>query len=430
MVSTLTNTALLAVVCVGVGVWLLWASTTSDISSSSSSSNSSSSSSSWWHFSSLPFSSTTHVVRQQKQQQSNSQSQSQHRDEGAYGAAPFCRADGTCHETPWIASPRTVYSAWTREQYDAWWRCHATLNITARMCARQHARQRHEEQQLQQSSSSSSSSLSSTSSSLPPRSLILIGDSITESWLGTGMGIPKARTEGVPAVLDEWMQFSTIISSNNNHNRNNSPLILAISGDQTQHVLYRLQHGELLDDVYPATDPNAIYVLLIGTNNLGSGELPGPTAQGIIAIARYILERTRGFVLVLDILPRGDGRTLLPNLCPPRCTNDGRPFTSFLPAIARVNSMVRIEIESIVATQKQRQQKRRIDNLDCGTPFLLVKQQNDNDNAPQPLRQEGGEEVNITLMPDRLHPNAEGHRLLANCIETYAKEHLSLMSFS
>ena len=65
--------------------------------------------------------------------------------------------------------------------------------------------------------------------------LVLVGDSITEAWLGTGYGSPASRAEGVPAVLNATLarQWPP------------TPLVLGISGDQTQHVLWRIAQGEV-----------------------------------------------------------------------------------------------------------------------------------------------------------------------------------------
>jgi hypothetical protein len=53
--------------------------------------------------------------------------------------------------------------------------------------------------------------------------LVLMGDSITEAWVGTGYGSPTPRAEGVPAVLNETLA----------RHWPPTPLVLAISGDQT-----------------------------------------------------------------------------------------------------------------------------------------------------------------------------------------------------
>ena len=295
-----------------------------------------------------------------------------------FSTARFCSINGTCHETPYTPSPRTVYSVWSQEQYDLWWKCHAQLNETALTYAKRRAALMHTSAHPQHTS----------------RPLVLWGDSITESWLGTGLCQSKLlRTQGVPQVLEKWTKTSTFVFD---------PLINAISGDQTQHLLYRMQNGQLQSVV--ANDPNALHVVLIGTNNLGSGELPGPTAEGMLAVADYLLQHTKGFVLMLELLPRGDGSQILPQLCPPRCRTDESghavPFRSFLPAIDKVHGLVKDGI-----TKRQQKYGNRVDLLNCGDAFV-----------ENPTKKE---EVDVSLMPDRLHPNAAGHQILADCMDKY-----------
>ena len=69
--------------------------------------------------------------------------------------------------------------------------------------------------------------------------LVFIGDSITDRW----------RKQG----LEVWNKFYVPRHALN----------LGISGDRTQHVLWRLDHGELA-----GLKPKAV-VLMIGTNNTG-----------------------------------------------------------------------------------------------------------------------------------------------------------------
>ena len=147
------------------------------------------------------------------------------------------------------------------------------------------------------------------------RPFILLGDSITESWVGTSYGTPSTRAAGVPKVLQELVQESQQ-QQQQQQKLPLDPLILGISGDQTQHLLWRLQNGHLHPEY--AEDPDALFVVLIGTNNLGAGELPGPTADGIIAVLQYLLDHTQGNIIYLEVLPRGDDHRL-PALCPPRC---------------------------------------------------------------------------------------------------------------
>lgn len=295
------------------------------------------------------------------------------REVDPFATTSFCDADGTCHEKPDQPSPRTIYSAKSKEQYDTWWQAHANLNATADA----YATRRKDNQ------------------SARSRPLILLGDSITESWVGTDMGLKVPRTEGVPQVLTELLSKSPVGTKLD-------PLVLAIGGDQTQHLLYRLSHGQLLPAY--AQDRKSIFVVLIGTNNLGSGELPGPTSQGVLAVAEYVLANTKGHLLLLKVLPRGDGGKRLQRLCPPRCSpSDGKPFTSFMPAVDKVNAAIADGLGSL----GERHGPNRIGLIDCGSVFLT-----ENDEAT---------EVDANLMPDLLHPNRAGHRLLGDCILNYIK---------
>lgn len=272
-----------------------------------------------------------------------------------YSRTPFCEADGTCHEKPQEASPRTIYSAKSQAQYNQWWKAHAKLNQTAEEYAGK----------LETSQK---------------RPFIFLGDSITESWLGTDGGRPVERAQGVPEVLQQLMTKPPLTSFED-------PLILAIGGDQTQHLLYRLQHGQLLPAY--AKDPSTIFVVLIGTNNLGAGELPLPSAHGVLAVANYLLEHTQGHVCLLQALPRGDNFRL-ERICPPRCDKEGKPFASFLPAIQKMKDAVRQQVP----------QNNRLTLLDCGSQLM-----------------KSDTEVDETLMPDLLHPNAAGHKVLGDCID-------------
>lgn len=74
-----------------------------------------------------------------------------------------------------------------------------------------------------------------------------------------------------------------------------------ISGDRTQHVLWRLQNGE-----YEKGNPRYVF-LTIGVNNIvGGGDSGENTAEGIIACAREITKRMpQAKVIVLGTLPAG-----------------------------------------------------------------------------------------------------------------------------
>ena len=333
---------------------------------------------------------------------------------------PFCDADGICHETPDIASPRTVYSAWNKEQYDGWWRYYETLNERVEVYARKRQ------------------SMYDQGDGNKSRPLVLLGDSITEAWSGTGMGVSKVRANGVQQVLEDELSATSGFD----------PVVLAIAGDQTQHLLYRLQHGhmraaQLLSSSSSSSssfdegttrfyDPSTIFVVMIGTNNLGSGELPEPTTRGILAVVEYLLKETAEagcHVMLFQVLPRGDGKKTLPKLCPPRCASDDdnnkTPYTSFLPPIRNVNEAVQDGIQQL----NDKYSTSRIQLVDCGSEFINDEYDDDrkdydNDNGDDDDDDDDNnyEVKKKELMPDLLHPNAAGHRILAKCIRNYVDQ--------
>lgn len=107
--------------------------------------------------------------------------------------------------------------------------------------------------------------------------LLLIGDSITQGWEG-------------PGAREVWKTF---------YEKRNA-VNLGIGGDRTQHVLWRLDHGNI-DGIKPKAA-----VLMIGTNNSGSNTSE-QIAEGVKAIVEKLrtkLPDTK--ILVLAIFPRGE----------------------------------------------------------------------------------------------------------------------------
>ena len=105
--------------------------------------------------------------------------------------------------------------------------------------------------------------------------LIFIGDSITQGWEGAGKKV--------------WEEF---------YGKRNA-VNLGIGGDRTQHVLWRLENGNI-EGIKPK-----LAVLMIGTNNSGSNSSE-QIAAGVTAIVEKLrkeLPETK--VLVLGIFPRG-----------------------------------------------------------------------------------------------------------------------------
>jgi lysophospholipase L1-like esterase len=107
--------------------------------------------------------------------------------------------------------------------------------------------------------------------------LLFLGDSITDWW----------PTQGASS----WLRLASYRPAN-----------FGVAGDRTEHLLWRITHGEL-NGINPK-----VVVVLIGTNNIGqfNEEKPAWVANGIKQIVLTIRERlpdTR--VLVLGIFPRG-----------------------------------------------------------------------------------------------------------------------------
>lgn len=107
--------------------------------------------------------------------------------------------------------------------------------------------------------------------------LIFIGDSITQGW------------EGEPGKA-VWEKFYGSRKAMN----------AGIGGDRTQHVLWRLDNGNI-DGIKPK-----LAVIMIGTNNSGS-DASQDIAAGITAIVEKLqakLPKTK--ILLLGIFPRGE----------------------------------------------------------------------------------------------------------------------------
>ena len=177
--------------------------------------------------------------------------------------------------------------------------------------------------------------------------LLMIGDSITHGWEGDGK--------------DVWKQF---------YEKRNA-VNLGIGGDQTQHVLWRLDHGNI-DGIQPK-----LAVLMIGTNNVGCGN-PKEIAAGVKAIVEKLRTKLPQMkVLVLAIFPRGAD------------TKDGG---------RQVNSKAN-EIIANLADNKD------VFFLDIGPKFL------DKDGT-----------LPHDIMPDLLHPNPKGYQIWAEAIEPSVKK--------
>jgi lysophospholipase L1-like esterase len=172
--------------------------------------------------------------------------------------------------------------------------------------------------------------------------LLMIGDSITQGWEGNGREV--------------WQKYY-----GNRHAVN-----LGIGGDRTQHVLWRLDHGNI-DGIHPK-----LAVLMIGTNNSGRNT-PEQIAAGVRAIVeklRTSLPTTK--VLVLAIFPRGKDEQ---------------------DRLRKVNEAANEQIAKLADGQN-------VFYLDIGKKFL---------NEDGTLSRE--------IMPDLLHLSPRGYEIWASSIE-------------
>jgi lysophospholipase L1-like esterase len=186
--------------------------------------------------------------------------------------------------------------------------------------------------------------------------LVFLGDSITHGWEGKGKAV--------------WEKHWAPLKAAN----------FGIGGDRTEHVLWRLEHGN-----FDGLRPKAI-VLMIGTNNTGhqgrpQKELDGAvyqcsaeqTAEGIKAILAQLQQKCPDAkILVLGIFPRG----------------------------ANKEDKFRQQNEATNAIIKGYADGQKVFFLDIGAQFL-----------------EPDGTLSKTIMPDLLHPNEKGYEIWTNAIK-------------
>ena len=148
------------------------------------------------------------------------------------------------------------------------------------------------------------------------------------------------------------------------------PANFGIGGDRTQHVLWRIQNGEL-DGIKPKA-----CVLMIGTNNVSTDPAEG-IAKGVTAIVETIrAKQPQAKILLLAVFPRGE----FPST--PAKANTGRD------KLKQVNEII-----------AKLDDGKNIHFLDIGSKFL------------QP---DGS--ITKAIMPDFLHLSAPGYQIWADAI--------------
>ncbi len=177
-----------------------------------------------------------------------------------------------------------------------------------------------------------------------PIDLLFLGDSITQGW----------HTE-------VWNRYYGARNAAN----------FGIGGDRTQHILWRLGHGEI-----EGINPKAI-VLMIGTNNIGSNS-PEEIAKGIETIVKTLREKLpKAKILLLAVFPRGADR----KTDQPAAETDSR--------IGEVNERIKSLADGKMVTY-----------LDIGPKFLDAEGR-----------------IPRALMPDFLHLSRGGYQIWAEAIE-------------
>ena len=178
--------------------------------------------------------------------------------------------------------------------------------------------------------------------------LLFLGDSITDYW----------RTRG----SNVWNTYYGVRHAAN----------FGISADRTQHVLWRIDNGEL-DGIKPK-----VVVLMIGTNNTGKERDGSPRnsnpetitgVQAVVARIRAKLPDTK--ILLLGIFPRG-------TLDDPQRAQ-----------VALINTVIA--------------------KLDDGNMIRYL------DIGPKFLEADGT--LSKTIMPDLLHPSERGYQIWADAME-------------
>jgi len=183
--------------------------------------------------------------------------------------------------------------------------------------------------------------------------LLLIGDSITHMW----GGVPQPGGPG-QYLWDKYFGSRNAVN-------------LGFGWDRTQHVLWRLEHGEI-DGIHPK-----VAVVMIGTNNIGSNS-NDDIATGIdtiVSTLRHKIPKIK--ILLLGIFPR-----------------DHLPDTFNRKVVADVNEKI-----SVLGREKG------IAYLDLGSKFL-----------------EPDGTISKDMMGDFLHPTPKGFAIWARAMEpTLAK---------
>ena len=215
---------------------------------------------------------------------------------------------------------------------------------------------------------------------------VYLGDSIFEHLRGTDLGNNSKNLANVTTFFSDFYAEKA----------EKQPLVLAISGDQTQHLLWRIQHGEISRLL---SGKEITYIMLIGTNNIRYGHSAIDIAEGIWSVAKIILNRAAGHLVISNLLPRDD----MYKNCVRRITGkcDEKDPNG---QIMEVNEIISRRVH------KARKDGNPVALAECGHLF----------SSHAHIDGRKFPEVNASLMPDLLHPSVEGYKYLLPCLHRAA----------
>lgn len=178
--------------------------------------------------------------------------------------------------------------------------------------------------------------------------VLFLGDSITDGWRSKGKAV--------------WEKHYAPLKAAN----------FGIGGDRTQHVLWRMQNGEL-----DGIDPKAV-VLMIGTNNTGNEKDTGKprnttpeVIEGVTTIVKGLRTKLPASkILLLAIFPRG-----------------------------QKDQPIRDQLKTINTALAKLHDGKHVTYLDISAKFL-----------------EPDGTLSKEIMPDLLHPNEKGYEIWAEAM--------------
>lgn len=191
-----------------------------------------------------------------------------------------------------------------------------------------------------------------------PIGLLFLGDSITERW-------------GIAPEI--WKKYYGQYE----------PANFGIGGDRVEHVLWRVDNGEL-DGIHPK-----VLVLMLGTNNTMSNSAE-QIAAGDVKLVKEIREKLpETKVLLLAVFPRG-----------PR-----KPTTRVSAEEAQANAEMQMaKIRAVNAELAKLDDGKNVRYLDIGEKFMVDGK------------------IPDEIMPDQLHPSVKGYQIWADAMQPTLEE--------